>query len=261
MLVKIDGKKLARLRRQREYTQAHLASEAGISQQTLAFYENGKILSCKKETVAKLAVALDVDVNSLVLDVKTMTPGMYHGEKELALEIKDVLDPLSDFKMHERVSSVLRYLDGFHDHQRIYHERMNLYYLIGDYFVNRDMANFTSKIAMRERNWSSLIEILSGPAAIIPPNLADSFRIYRVKSAEERRNLLVYTYYLLLETCRDIALDRKKNKEENMLLNLYSAISLVCNLLESAYIYSEENVESFCDGILDLLEKCIANVR
>lgn len=258
MLVKIDGKTLIRLRKQRNYTQAYLANEAGISQQTLAFYENGKILSCKEETVAKLAVALGVDVNSLVFDIKTMTPEMYHGEKELSPEIKNVLDPLSDFKMNERVCSILHYLAGFSDHQRIYHERMNLYYIIGDYFVNREMVSFTSKIAQRERYWSSIIGKLQGNTDNIHQDLANTFRIYRVKNSKKRRNLLVYTYYLLLENCRELP-SGKKN--ENTLLNLYSAIALICNLLEDASTYSAEDMERFCEGSLKLLEKCIMNVK
>lgn len=258
MLVKIDRRALVRLRKQRNYTQAYLANEAGISQQTLAFYETGKILSCKEETVIKLATALGVDKNSLLLKI-TMTPGRYHGEKELSPEIKNVLDPASDFKMNERVCAVLRYLEGFQDdHQRIYHERMNLYYLIGDYFVNRELSNFTNKIAQRERYWSGIIENLRGKTDNIPQDLVNSFRIYRVKSTEERRNLLVYTYYLLLENCRELSSGKKK---ENTLLNLYSTLSLICNLLEDASTYLEEDVERFCEAALKFLEKCIENVK
>lgn len=258
MLVKIDGKTLIRLRKQRNYTQSYLANEVGISQQTLAFYETGKILSCKEETVIKLATALGVDKNSLLLKI-AMTPDRYHGEKELSTEIKNVLDPASDFKMNERVCAVLLYLEGFQDdYQRIYHERMNLYYLIGDYFVNRELSNFTSKIAQRERYWSGLIEKLRGKTDDNHQDLVNTFRIYRVKNSKKRRNLLVYTYYFILENCRELP-SGKKN--ENTLLNLYSAIALICNLLEDAYTYSEEDMERFCKGTLNLLEKCIENVK
>lgn len=63
-------KNLAKLRREKGWSQEKLAQEAGISYNTLIKIERGGIKNPKIETVVKLAVALNVNIEKM-LDKKS----------------------------------------------------------------------------------------------------------------------------------------------------------------------------------------------
>ena len=273
MLVKIDGKALARWRKRRNYTQTQLAEEAGISQQTLAFYETGRIQSCKRETIESLASVLNIEAQSIILlnntDQKTeyifYADGMYHGENTLPADLQEMLIPENDYKMSERISRLLAYIEGFRDHKDFYHCRLNIYYLVGDYFVNCDLVNFTSNLTLRERSWSKVIELLKELKNYVPDGLIDSFRSYRVKDHKERRDLLVYTYHFILEVYHNLfskvfslSADMEAKKEiEKTCVQIYSVLKIICLLLDDNIQLASEYTKVFCDKTIDELERGI----
>lgn len=59
-------KNLAKIRKQKGWSQEKLAQEAGISYNTLIKIERGGIKNPKIETVIKLSSALDVSVDDLL---------------------------------------------------------------------------------------------------------------------------------------------------------------------------------------------------
>jgi len=59
-------KNLAKLRKQKGWSQEKLAVESGISYNTIVKLERGKIKNPKIETVAKLADALKVSIDELI---------------------------------------------------------------------------------------------------------------------------------------------------------------------------------------------------
>lgn len=273
MLVKIDGRALARWRKRRNYTQTQLAEEAGISQQTLAFYETGRIQSCKRETIESLSSVLNIEEQSLILVNNTdqkdesifYTKGMYHGEKTFPADLQEMLIPENDYKMSERISRLLTYIEGFRDPKDFYHCRLNIYYLIGDYFVNCDVVIFTSNMTLRERSWSKIIELLKGLKDYVSDDLIDSFRSYRIKDHKERRDLLVYTYHFILEIYHDLyskvfSLDVDIYKEEKKELGktcaqIYSILKIICSLLEDNIQLTSADTKMFCDKAIDELER------
>jgi transcriptional regulator with XRE-family HTH domain len=60
-------KNLAKLRKAKGFTQEVLAREANISYHTLIKLESGRIKNPKIETVLKLAKALDIKIDNLVI--------------------------------------------------------------------------------------------------------------------------------------------------------------------------------------------------
>lgn len=275
MLVKIDGRALARWRKRRNYTQTQLAEEAGISQQTLAFYETGRIQSCKRETIESLSSVLNIEEQSLILVNNTdqkdesifYTKGMYHGEKTFPADVQEMLTPENDYKMSERISRLLTYIEGFRDPKDFYHCRLHIYYLIGDYFVNCDVVIFKNNLTLRERSWSKIIELLKGLKDYVSDDLIDSFRSYRIKDHKERRDLLVYTYHFILEIYYDIYsrifsinVDIhvvEKKEVEKICAQIYSILKIICSLLDDNIQLTSADTKLFCDKVIDELERGI----
>ena len=276
MLVKIDGGALARWRKRRNYTQIRLAEEAGISQQTLAFYETGRIQSCKREIIERLSSILNIEDQSIILVNNTdqkaefiyCVDGMYRGEKTLPADLQEILIPENDYKMSERISRLLTYIDGFRDPKYFYHCRLNIYYLIGDYFVNCDVVDFTDNLTLRERSWSKIIELLNDLKDYVSDDLIDSFRSYRIKDHKERRNLLVYTYHFILEIYHSLFskvfsfnVDMEAKKEiEKTCVQIYSILKIICSLLDDKIKLASEYMKMFCDKTIDELERGISGM-
>lgn len=62
------GQKLKRLRKQKGYTQAELAKNAGMSLRTIIYYEKGESYPRSRETYKILADILETDVNYLITE-------------------------------------------------------------------------------------------------------------------------------------------------------------------------------------------------
>jgi len=60
-------KNLAKLRKQKGWSQEKLAVESGVSYNTIIKLERGRIRNPKIETVIKLAKALNVSIDKLVI--------------------------------------------------------------------------------------------------------------------------------------------------------------------------------------------------
>jgi len=59
-------KNLAKLRRQKGWSQEKLAVESGVSYNTIIKLERGRIKNPKIETIVRLANALNVDLDDLI---------------------------------------------------------------------------------------------------------------------------------------------------------------------------------------------------
>lgn len=83
--IKFDGNKLFKIRKEKRLSQAKLASEVGVSRQTIYLWESNQSLP-DVEKVSKICKVLEVDLSELVdgIDIQTEVDDMY--EKE---EIKD----------------------------------------------------------------------------------------------------------------------------------------------------------------------------
>lgn len=103
------GQKIKEVRKQKSLTQKELGKRAGISQQQIAQYENGK-LKPKIETIDKIAVALGVDASDL-LGYQTIVRNnhVYSGTPyavEIFNKIADIADEKTDLLKQTINSSI-----------------------------------------------------------------------------------------------------------------------------------------------------------
>lgn len=244
MLVKIDGANLVRWRKKRGYTQKTLSQAAELSQKTVAFYESGRIRSCKSETLEKIAKVLDIDVRSLILENDDDEEDSFFTEdrKPVPATLKDWLTDPVGYSMSDHVFGIFLLIATFRDHRFFYKCKKNLFKLIGDYFVNTEMATFTTKISGREEWWSEIIRILKNSGLDVPKDLIESFRLYRVKSNSERTKLLIYTYYYILEIYSDLR-DEVMSTDKNTWPNTHDKCNQIQLVLYYICLLLDDNVE------------------
>lgn len=100
------GERIRKYRTEKKLSQRALGTKLGISQQQVAQYELGT-RTPKIDTLAKLANALDIDIDSL-LDIETLHP-MDYTEAIFSYEhirydkIKSLYDKLNDLGKEEAV--------------------------------------------------------------------------------------------------------------------------------------------------------------
>lgn len=259
MLVKINGENLAAIRKKRRYTRSDLAEKAGIALRTLASYESGEIQSCKSDTIVNLAKILDVDYTMLMLDQQSnldswrihhVFESIENTSIKLPENLENALDPLSTESMRMRVCAVLDYVyilikqKEFCGTKFLYYHNLKIYYSIGNYFVNSLMVDFIKDSRDREKRWSLLISALESEGEWISENLVEKLREYRVKSHEERRNLLVYLYYYTLERYENYYVNRNQDQENEM--KIYHIIVLICSMLEGSENLIQVDINNFC---------------
>lgn len=91
------GQKIKEVRKQKSLTQKELGKRAGISQQQIAQYENGK-LKPKIETISKIADALDAPKNLFYDNLDSLEKGeivkndLIDIIKNLNLEVESITD-------------------------------------------------------------------------------------------------------------------------------------------------------------------------
>lgn len=100
------GERIRKFRTEKKLSQSTLGSKLGISQQQIAQYELGT-RTPKIDTLAKIANALDVDIDNL-LDIETLHP-MDYTEAIFSYEhirydrIKTLYDKLNDLGKEEAI--------------------------------------------------------------------------------------------------------------------------------------------------------------
>lgn len=254
MLIKIDGKELARLRRQKKYTQADLASEAGISQQTLAFYESGKISSCKEEVLRLIASKLDVAIECLAIDstynrcLITYREVIEQGKNlnvSLSMKLMDAINPSLKKSVKDRAIVLLDHLfddsclNNCTDSDFLLKYRLAWYQLVGDFLASIKCAEFTSNIYHTESYWTEIIHLLKINGYIVPATMIDELKRARICVDKVKRDLLVLTYHEVVENYDELI----KN-EPNLAIPIHKVLTLICCLLTDSS--SEDNIYEFC---------------
>lgn len=261
MLVNIDGKKIAQIRKEKKITQAELAACAGISTRTLSSYEVGETKSCRSEILEKIADELDVFINDLIVDgtynsnvaiIKLLFSGAEKQGIYLPTGLKRALILTADLSMQQRVEGILDHLfyvgedDQFSNTEFFYEYKRDIYHIIGDYFVCCRAANFTKGNA--ETNWTKILNLLKGTEPVVSSDMIESFRACRIKSDEERRNLLVYVYHYLLEKYDDINFltAEQEDSRDNLEKKVHHIFVLICSLLCETENVDKNWVNNFC---------------
>ena len=83
------GKRIAQFRKEQELTQVQLAEIIGVSQQTLAHYEVGR-LRIAISTLNQIATALDVSIEELINEPKQKAKGKRGPTPKLQTQIEQI---------------------------------------------------------------------------------------------------------------------------------------------------------------------------
>lgn len=264
MLVNIDGKKLAEIRKKKKITQAELAACVGISTRTLSSYEVGEIQSCRSEVLEKIADKLDMFVNDLIVDgaynsnaalIRILFSGAEQQGVYLPTDLKRALIFTEEISMKQRVAGILNHLfyvsedDQFSNTEFFYEYKCDVYHIIGDYFVSCRAADFAKEsTGYRETYWTKIVSLLRDIESFVSNDMIENFRQCRIKSDEERRDLLVYVYHYLLEKYDDINFmtAEQENSRDNLEKKFHHIFVLICSLLCESKNVDKGWVNYFC---------------
>lgn len=263
MLVHVNGKRIAEIRKAKKITQAELAACAGISTRTLSAYESGDIQSCRVETLEKISDKLDVFINDIMIEgtfnsnaaiLRMLFSSAEQQGVYLSIEFKRALLCTEDISMKGRVACILDHLfyeaenKQFSNTEFFYEYKRDIYHIIGDYFVSCRASNFTNAEFSIETYWTKIMRLLSDIEPVISNDLLEEFRKCRIKSNEERRNLLVYVYHLLLEKYdnKNFATEVQEDLKNNLEKKVHHLFVLICNLLDDSEIVDKTWANNFC---------------
>ena len=261
MLMNIDGKKIAKIRKENKITQTELAAYAGISIRTLSSYEVGDTKSCREEILRLIASKLDVAIECLTIDSaynKCLITYREVIEQEknldisLSTELKDAINPSLKKSIKDRAIVLLEHLfdnsclNNCTDSDFLLEYRLALYQLVGDFLVSIKCAEFTSNIYHTESYWTEIIHLLKINGYIVPATMIDELKRTRICTDKVRRDLLVLTYHEVVENYDELI----KN-EPNLAIPIHKTLTLICCLLTDSS--SEDNIYEFCKYSSNLL--------
>jgi transcriptional regulator with XRE-family HTH domain len=101
------GQRLARLRKERGWTQVELSERTGIVQTVLSDYERGK-LRLNAEMIVRFATTLDITTDEL-LQTKTAQPVL---RRKPSLRVLRRLERIESLPQHQQ-NTLLKTIDGF----------------------------------------------------------------------------------------------------------------------------------------------------
>lgn len=101
------GQRLARLRKERGWTQVELAERVGIVQTVLSDYERGK-LRLNADTIVRFAQALDITTDELLQPKAVQTT----LRRKPSLRVLRRLEKIESLPQHQQ-NTLLKTIDGF----------------------------------------------------------------------------------------------------------------------------------------------------